>query len=125
MLSFELGGGGVGDSRPRMSTMEKDLMPSMEERCDGAAAWLGGDCCGCGGGGGLGDASLDSCAIRRRFKGRKYSSPPFILDFRLPVTSMFKGRAFGGGGLGAPTDISDPAGLAGGGLVHNILKVIL
>lgn len=30
-----------------------------------------------------------------------------------------------GGGLGAPTDISDPAGLAGGGggLVHNMISL--
>lgn len=80
---MELGGGGVGDSRPRISTIEKDLMPSMEERWDGAAAaaWLGGgDCdlraggavtvCG-GGGGGLGEVSLELAAIRRRLRGLK------------------------------------------------------
>lgn len=120
-LSFELGGGGVGDSRPRISTMEKDLMPSIEERWDGAGTWLGGDFCG---GGGLGDASRDPGAIRRRFSGRKYSSPPLTVDFRLPVVSMFRGCVFGGG-LGAPTDISEPAGLAGGGLVHNMSLVFL
>lgn len=69
----------------------------------------------------MGEESREPGAIRRRFSGRKYSSPP--VDFLLPI-SMLRGRAFGGGGLGAPTDISDPAGLAGGGLVHNILLVI-
>lgn len=109
-------------------------MPSMEERCDGAppaAAWLGGLDWGwfCGGGG-LGEASRELGAIRRRFRGRKYSSP-LLFSFRLPVVVVvdsvikFMGLAFGGGGLGAPTDISEPAGLAGGGLVHNMVRVIV
>lgn len=110
---MELGGGGVGDSRPRISTMEKDFIPSIDDLCEGAAA--GGAVAVAGGG--LGDASRDSAAILSRFRGRKYSSPLVLRWFIASVCS--------GGGLGAPTDISEPAGLAGGGLVHNILGEIV